>query len=169
MSVLTELIFSQSNIDKSESCSCQLMHSHVLPPCTHTALFMICGTEFWHVDWHTQDVLSWLLLIYFLPSLLPGSCVSLATVRWQETQQLHSFRWRLGKVRPGDKVLVLSPHQRMLLNLHTHTFRFCTLTYSTLLMGYGEHNQSLLWISTPALCSRRGEENGEFMQSKSNT
>lgn len=65
----------------------------------------------------------------------------------------------------GTRVLALSPHQHILLNLYKHTFRTSTLTYLTLLMRYGEHNQSLPWISSPALCRRWGEENGEFMQS----
>lgn len=136
-----------------------------VPPCTHTALFMICETVFWHIDWHSQDVLSRLLFIYFLSSPLPGSSISSATIWWQKMQQLHSFRGRLRKVRPGDTVLVLSPYLLMLLNLLKHTCRTCTLTYLTLLMGYAEHNQSLPWISIPALCCRRGEENGQFMQS----
>lgn len=72
------------------------------------------------------------------------------------------------EVRLGDAALVLSPHQRTLLNL-CDTYRTCTLPCLTLLTLGGEHNQSLPWILTPALCCCRGEENREFMQSQCNT
>lgn len=91
----------------------------------------------------------------------------LSDIMVTENTAAPQFQREAVKSAPGGLSPVLSPHQHILLNLHkhTHTCRTCTQTYLTLLMVYWEHNQSLPWISTPALCCRRGEENGEFTQS----
>lgn len=87
---------------------------------------MICGTVFWHVDW--QDVLPWLLPIPFLPAALFPKRQNMED-RTYSRSTVSEGGWE--KCTPGDTVLVLSPHQHTLLNLH----RPCTLTCLTLLMG----------------------------------
>lgn len=171
MRVLAELLFCWSNTAESQSCSCQLIYSHVCPSAPALlpqALFMICGTVLWHVDWHAQDVLTGHLFIYLfiLPILLPAALLPNRQCGDRKCGGSPVSEGGWGeKCALGTRVLALSPHQHILLNLYKHTFRTSTLTYLTLLMRYGEHNQSLPWISSPALCRRWGEENGEFMQS----